>query len=270
MANSPPSPTTFTGFAMSNSIPRFGLKKKVVLLALWCGVSWAHAADLTVSAAASLGPAFKEIAAAFETQHRGTTVRLNVAASDTLLAQIRQGAPVDVFASADQVTMDKAQAWLTPGSRRDLVGNTLVLVLHGDSSLPIKTLADLLRPDVKRIALAQPSGVPAGRYAQEALMAAGLWKQVATKAVFAQNVRQALDYVARGEVDAGFVYATDAATHTDRVKQVMTVPTSTPILYPIATVKGSPNPTQAAAFLAFVGSPAAQAVLARFGFQTAP
>ena len=255
---------------MLNSFLRLSLKKKVALLALCCGVSLAHAAELTVSAASSLGPAFKDIAAAFEAQHPGNTVRLNLAASDTLLAQIRQGAPVDVLASADQVTMDKAQPWVVPGSRRDLVGNTLVMVVPGDSALPIKTLADLQQPAVQRVALGQPSGVPAGRYAQEALQAAGLWERVAAKAVYAQNVRQALDYVARGEVDAAFVYATDAATQANRVKKVMTVPTTTPILYPIALIKGSANPGPAASFLAFVSSPAAQAVLARHGFQTAP
>lgn len=259
-----------TGRTMLNSIPRLGLTKKLALLALWCSVSLAHAAELTVSAAASLGPAFKDIAAAFEAQHPGTTVRLNLAASDTLLVQIRQGAPVDVFASADQMIMDKAQPWLVPGSRRDLVGNTLVMVVPSDSALHIKTLADLRQPTIQRVALGQPSGVPAGRYAQEALQAAGLWEAVAAKAVYAQNVRQALDYVARGEVDAGFVYATDAATHGNRVKKVMTVPTTTPILYPIALVKGSANSSPAVSFMAFVTSPAAQALLARYGFQTAP
>jgi len=229
----------------------------------------AHAADLTVSAAASLTNAFKELGTAFETQNPGTKVLLNFAASDALLAQIAKGAPADVFASADQETMDKADAQklVTPGSRRNFVSNTLVLVTPSDSSLSLKALADLQQAGVKRIALGNPSGVPAGRYAKSALEAVNLWAAVEPKAVFAQNVRQCLDYVARGEAEAGFVYATDAATQKDKVKVALTIPTDTPISYPIATIAGSPNPTDARKFVEFVASPTAQAVFARYGFQ---
>jgi len=229
----------------------------------------AHAADLTVSAAASLTNAFKELGTAFEAQNPGTKVLLNFAASDALLAQIAKGAPADVFASADQETMDKADAQklLTPGSRRNFVSNALVLVTPSDSSLSLKALADLQQAGVKRIALGNPSGVPAGRYAKSALEAVNLWAAVEPKAVFAQNVRQCLDYVARGEAEAGFVYATDAATQKDKVKVALTIPTETPISYPIATIAGSPNPTDARKFVEFVASPTAQAVFARYGFQ---
>jgi molybdate transport system substrate-binding protein len=229
----------------------------------------AHAADLTVSAAASLTNAFKELAPAFEAQNPGTRLLLNFAASDALLAQIAKGAPVDVFASADQETMDRAQAQqlLAAGSRRDFVSNSLVLITPSDSTLALGALADLKQPGVKRIALGQPSGVPAGRYAKGALEAAKLWTELEPKAVYAQNVRQALDYVARGEAEAGFVYGTDAAVLKDKVKVALTVPTETPIRYPVALVAGSPNPTAARAFADYLLSPAGQAVLARYGFQ---
>ena len=229
----------------------------------------ARAADLTVSAAASLTNAFKELAPAFEAQHPGTRLLFNFAASDALLAQIARGAPVDVFASADTDTMDKAQAQqlLQAGTRRNFVGNTLVLVVPADSPFAPRTLADLGRPEVKRVALGRPEGVPAGRYARSALEAAKAWPAVEPKAVYATNVRQALDYVARGEVEAGFVYATDAAVQKDKVRVALTVPTDTPIAYPIAAVAGGPNPAAARQFLAFVASSAAQAVLARHGFQ---
>lgn len=229
----------------------------------------AHAADLTVSAAASLTNAFKELAPAFEAQHPGTTLLLNFAASDALLAQMAKGAPVDVFASADQETMDRAQAQqlIVAASRRDFASNALVLVTPSDSALTLLALADLKQPGVKRIALGQPGGVPAGRYAKGALEAAKLWAEVEPKAVYAQNVRQALDYVARGEADAGFVYATDAASQKDRVKVVLTVPTETPIRYPLGIVAGGPNPSGAAAFVDFLSSPAGQAVLSRHGFR---
>jgi len=228
----------------------------------------AHAGDLTVSAAASLMNAFREMGPAFEAQNPDTKVLFNFGASDALLAQIAKGAPADVLASADQETMDRAEAQnlLTPGSRRNFVSNTLVLIAPSDSPLRIKELADLQKSEVRRIALGSPSGVPAGRYARGALDAAKLWTTVEPKAVYAQNVRQALDYVARGEVEAGFVYATDAAIQKDKVKVAFVVATETPISYPIAAVSGSPNADAARRFLDFVLSPAAQAVLTRYGF----
>lgn len=227
-----------------------------------------HAADLTVSAAASLSNAFKELAPGFEAQHPGTQLLFNFAASDALLAQISKGAPVDVFASADQETMDKVaqQKLLVPGSRRNFVRNSLVLVTPAQGGLPLSSLADLQKPQFKRIALGKPEGVPAGRYAKGALEAARLWTAVEPKAVYAQNVRQALDYVARGEVEAGFVYATDAALQKDKVTVLLTVPTETPISYPVATVAGGANLDAARQFIDYLMSPAAQAVLARYGF----
>ena len=228
----------------------------------------AVAADLTVSAAASLTNAFKELGPAFEAQNPGTSVVFNFGASDALLAQIAKGAPADVFASADQETMDRAEAQklLAPASRRNFVANTLVMIVPGDSTLGLKAPADLQKPEVKRVAIGNPASVPVGRYTKGSLETAKLWAAVEPKAVFAQNVRQALDYVARAEVEAGFVYATDAAIMKDKVKVVALVPTETVISYPIASVAGSPNPDAARKFLDFVFTPAAQAVLARYGF----
>ena len=236
------------------------------LLALLCSTS--HAADLTVCAASSLTNAFRDLGPAFEAGHPGTRVVLNFGASDALLAQIAKGAPADVFASADPEAMDRAaaQRLLAPGSRRNFVGNALVMITPADSSLALKTPADLRKPEVKRIAIGNPASVPVGRYTKVALTTAGLWTAVEPKAVYAQNVRQALDYVARGEVEAGFVYATDAAILKDKVRVVSNVPTETAITYPIAAVAGSPNPDAARRFLDFVLTPAAQAVLARHGF----
>ncbi|MES1162233.1 MAG: molybdate ABC transporter substrate-binding protein [Rhizobacter sp.] len=228
----------------------------------------AQAADLTVSAAASLTNAFKELAPAFEAQNPGTTVVFNFVASDALLAQIAKGAPADVFASADQEAMDKADAQkvLAAGSRRNFVGNSLVMIVPSDSTLGLKSLTDLQKGEVKRIAIGNPASVPVGRYTRGSLDAAKLWGAVEPKAVMAQSVRQALDYVARGEVEAGFVYATDAAIMKDKVKVVATIPTETSITYPIAAVSSSPNPDAARKFIDFVVTPAAQAVLARYGF----
>ena len=227
----------------------------------------ANAADLTVSAAASLTNAFRDLGPAFEAQHPGTKVVFNFGASDALLAQIAKGAPADIFASADQEAMDRAdtQKLLAPGTRSNFVSNMLVVITPGDSTLGLATLADLGKPEVKRITLGN-AAVPFGRYSRAALEAARLWTAVEPKAVYGQNVRQSLDYVARGEVEAGFVYATDAAVQKDKVKVAFTVPTETPIRYPIAAVAGSPNPDAAREFTAFVLSPTAQTILARYGF----
>ncbi|MBB4845673.1 molybdate transport system substrate-binding protein [Paucibacter oligotrophus] len=240
----------------------------VALLAAGALLS-ARAAELTVSAAASLSNAFKELAPAFEAQHPGSKLLFNFAASDALLAQIARGAPVDVLATADQETMDRAeqQKLLQPGSRHNFVANSLVLVSPLQAGPVAQSLADLAKPEFKRIALGKPEGVPAGRYSKSALEAAKLWAAVEPKAVYAQNVRQALDYVARGEVEAGFVYATDAAVQKDKVKVLFSVPTQTPINYPIAAVAAAANAEDARRFIAYVMSPAGQAVLARYGFQ---
>ncbi len=235
---------------------------------LLCAASIAaHAADLTVSAAASLTNAFKELGPVFEAQNSGTTVVFNFGASDALLAQIAKGAPADIFASADQEAMDRADAQklLVPQTRRNFVSNTLVVITPIDSTLGLTALADLQRPEVKRITLGN-AAVPFGRYSRGALEAARLWAAVEPKAVYGQNVRQSLDYVARGEVEAGFVYTTDAAVQKDKVKVAFTVATETPISYPIAAVAGSPNPDAARKFVAFVLSPSAQSIMARYGF----
>ena len=237
----------------------------IVVLAFCCA---ARAADLTVSAAASLTNAFRELGPAFEAGHAGTTVVFNFGASDALLAQIAKGAPVDVFASADQDAMDRAeqQKLLAANTRRNFVGNALVMIVPSDSTLGLRSIADLQRAEVRRVAVGNPASVPVGRYTKGALQAAAQWAALEPKAVMAQNVRQALDYVARGEVEAGFVYATDAAIMKDKVTVVATVPTGTPISYPVAVVAGTPNAAAARQFVDFLATPAAQAVLARHGF----
>lgn len=226
------------------------------------------AADLTVSAAASLTNAFRELAPLFETRHPGTTVRLNFGASGALLQQIDKGAPADVFASADQKTMDMAQdkGLVKADQRVDFAANALVAIVPLQAAALPKALGDLQAAPYKRIAIGLPASVPAGRYAQGALEKAGLWNAIEPKTIGTQNVRQALDYVARAEVDAGFVYATDAALMPDKVKVAFTVPTNTPILYPIAAVAESTQQELARAFVAFVQSPPARTVLAKHGF----
>src|SRR5690606_30842991 len=134
----------------------------------------------------------------------------NFAASGALLQQIAKGAPVDVFASADQQTMDQAQAQdlVKAGERRNFVTNSLVVIVPENAKAAPATLNDL--EQYQRIAIGLPASVPVGRYTKSVLDKAQLWSAIEPKMIGAQSVRQALDYVARAEVDAGFVYATDA------------------------------------------------------------
>lgn len=226
------------------------------------------AADLTVSAAASLTNAFKDIAQAYEAQHPGTKVLLNFGASGALLQQMSKGAPVDVFASADQETMDKAQkeGLVHAADRKDFVRNKLVLIVPADAKAVPANLSDLTQAGYARVAIANPASVPVGRYSQTALEAAKLWTALQPKAVNTQNVRQSLDYVARGEVDAGFVYATDAAIMKDKVKVAFEVPLQTTILYPIAKTAAASNAADATSFIHYLATPAAQDILGKYGF----
>ncbi len=247
-------------------------KHPILAVSLGLAAVWgpsAHAGDLVVSAAASLTNAFKEVAQAYEKEHAGTKVVLNFGASDVLLQQIVKGAPADVFASADQKAMDKAveEKAVKADSRVDFASNQIVLIVPTDSKLDIAALKDLTRDDVKRIAYGNPASVPVGRYTQGALQAAGLWDAVQAKSVLAQNVRQSLDYVSRGEVDAGFVFATDAAVMPDKVKVAVRVPSQTPVTYPIAVTARDAAAKEARRFVAYVLSPAGQEILSRYGFQ---
>jgi molybdate transport system substrate-binding protein len=226
------------------------------------------AQQLTVSAAASLTDAFKEIGTQFEAAHPGAGLRFNFAASGVLIQQISQGAPVDVFASADPETMNRGveQKLLDAQTRRDFAANTVVLIVPAQGGPAVRSLADLSRPEVRHIAVGKTATVPVGRYTRQVLDSAGLWAALEPKFVQADSVRQVLDYVARGETEAGFVYRTDAALMADRVRIVLTAEGHAPVRYPVAVVSESRQPALAKAFVAFLVGPAAQDVLGRFGF----
>lgn len=245
------------------SLKRLLLLAVVSVLPLCAG-----AQQLTLSAAASLTDAFKELATRFEATHAGVTLRLNFAASGVLLQQIIQGAPVDVFVSADQATVLRGieQKLFDADSKRDFASNTLVLVVPTQDGPPVKSLADLGNAAVKRIAVGKLATVPVGRYTKEALDSARLWSVLEPKFVYGDSVRQLLDYVARGEADAGFVYRTDAASAGDKVRLVLTLQGHTPVTYPAVVVSATRNQSLARDFVAFLSSATAQQVLARYGF----
>lgn len=227
----------------------------------------AMAKDLLVSAAASLTNAFTEMKEPFEKAHPGTSLVLNFASSGALLKQMEQGAPVDVFASADQATMDKAGPLMDPATRVNFAGNALVLIVPADSTLPLSAPEELKNEAFKLVAIGNPDSVPVGRYTKGALEAAGLYEALTPKFAMAESVRQALDYVARGEVQAGFVYATDAVLRADKVKVALEVTGHKAITYPIALLAASQNRDMGLAFVDFVKSEEGQAILKKYGFK---
>lgn len=239
----------------------------LALVVAW-GAQSVAADTITVSAASSLTDAFKEIAKAYEAQNPGDKVNLNFAASGVLLQQIDKGAPVDVFASADEATMNKAQesGLVVAGTRQTFAKNALVLIQPLNASAGLDSLEALQSDAVQRFVVGNPESVPVGRYTKGALQAAGLWDAVLPKMIQAQNVRQALDYVARGEVDVGFVYASDAAQFRGKVTVSYHVPAQTPVTYPIAVIKNGGHADAARRFVALVTSLDGQAILVRFGF----
>jgi molybdate transport system substrate-binding protein len=159
---------------------------------------------------------------------------------------------------------------IAPNSRKDFAKNGVVLVKPASSTIPLQTLTDLQKAEIKKIAIGNPKTVPAGRYAEEALRHHNLWDAVKDKLIFAENVRQVLDYVGRNEVDAGLVYSTDAMAGSKEVKVVMKLPEGShkPVVYPIGVIKGTKEESVAKAFVDFVISAEGQSILSRYGFIT--
>lgn len=227
-----------------------------------------RAAELNVFAAASLSEALKEIAAGYELTS-GDKLRFNLGASSTLARQIKEGAPADVFFSADEAKMDDlAKAGLIDaGSRRTLLSNTLVIVVATEGGPAIARPADLAATGVRRIALGEPQTVPAGIYAKEYLQKIGLWEQVVARVVSMENVRAAMAAVEAGNADAGIVYKTDALI-SRKVMVAYEVPLAEgpKIAYPLAVVKDSRNAAAAQKFVEHLASPEAAVVFAKHGF----
>jgi molybdate transport system substrate-binding protein len=230
------------------------------------------AKEITVSAAISLKNTFGEIGKIFNGTHPEARLLFNFGASGDLARQIESGAPVDVFASAAQKDMDDIdrKGLILSRTRTNFAGNGVVLVKPSLSTIRIESLEDLTKTEVKRIVIGNPKTVPAGRYAEEVLKSLHGWDRVIDKMVLAENVRQALDYVARNEVDAGMVYTTDAMIRSKEVKIVMKAPRGShqPVVYPIGVVKGTKNEFLARDFIAFVVSRDGQDILKKYGFET--
>jgi molybdate transport system substrate-binding protein len=228
--------------------------------------------QITVAAAISLKDAFLSMAQLYR-ERTGDKVDFSFGASGELMRQIEAGAPVDIFASAGQREMDDLQSkgLLETATRGDFARNSLAIVVPAGSALKLSAVEDLGRPAVKRISIGNPATVPAGMYAQQLLVHTQLWEKLQPRLIFAENVRQVLGYVERGEVSAGIVYSTDVGIAHGRVQVAARAPDGTygPILYPIAKIKGSPHQGAAREFVRFVLGAEGQRVLKKFGFLAA-
>jgi molybdate transport system substrate-binding protein len=232
----------------------------------------ACAAQVTVFAAASLTDALTEIAAAHEKQS-GDKIAFNFGASSTLARQIEEGAPADIFYSADEAKMDglEKQGLVLKGTRTSRLSNTLVIVVAAEHGVAIQGPRDLASDMVKRLALAEPKTVPAGIYAKEYLQQRKLWSAVEAKVIPTENVRAALAAVEAGNVEAGIVYRTDAAI-SRKVKVAFEVPIAEApkISYPLAVTTNAPHAEAARRFLSYLNSKEADAVFLRYGFGLLP
>jgi len=254
-------------------------KPKIWLLCLALTVqltfAWAASAkDIVVFAAASLKNALDEASAAYQREAE-SKVLISYAASSTLAKQIENGAPADLFISADLGWMDYLQqrSLIKTDTRLILLGNRLVLIAPAQSTVTVEirpgfALADLLGSE--RLAMADPAAVPAGKYGKAALEALGVWSSVSAKLAPAEDVRAALLLVSRGETPLGIVYATDAAADKG-VRIVASFPDDShpPIVYPAANIAESDNPA-ADAFLTYLRSDRARPFFERQGFTFRP
>lgn len=244
---------------------------KVILLLAAIVLTGARAAlggEVLVFAAVSLTDALEEITAAYE-KAGGDKVLLNLAASNALARQIQEGAPADLFISADEAKMDQLEkrGLVLQGTRRSLLSNTLVIVVPVDSTLKIASPKDLAGSKVRALALAEPQSVPAGIYAKEYLKSQKLWSAVIDKVIPTESVRAALAAVESGNVEAGIVYKTDAGI-SKKVRIAYEVPQAEgpKISYPFAVIASSKRQEAARKLLAYLESPAALAVFRKYGF----
>lgn len=245
------------------------MKRTIAFVWVCLFATSAYAGTITVAVASSLQEAMAKIASQYKAAG-GDDVELVVGSSGQLAMQIRNGAPVDLFISAANKQVDDLARTgiVDETTRRVLAGNSLVLIVPSPSKGAPDSLRALADSSVTRIALGEPESVPAGLYAEQALKQAGVMDAVKDKLVFGSNVRQVMDYVKRGEVSAGLVYATDAKLSGGRVRTTCVIDdlSHDPIVYPAVIVTTSKQRLAAARFLDYLVSTEGQAALKEFGF----
>lgn len=224
---------------------------------------------LTVSAAVSLTDALEEIKELYEKDHP-VDLTFNLGGSGTLAQQIQQGAPVDIFISANREWMDKLEEddLVNTSTREDVTGNKIVLITGEASKIDYKSADEISAADVDQIAIGNPESVPAGKYTEEILHNLKKWDELEGKLVRAKDVRQVLTYVETGNADIGFVYESDAMT-SDKIKILATVDESLhdPIIYPGAVLADTKHEKEASDFLKFLKTEEAQSILEKYGFK---
>jgi len=239
----------------------------VVFALAWTQAN-AWADEILVSAAASLTDVLNTISKGYQSKSKNT-VRFNFGPSSGLARQIVEGAPADIFFSADEPQMDglDKKGLLEPGTRKNLLSNQLVIIVPADSKFPITSPRDLLNSDIKRIALAEPSTVPVGVYTREYLTNEGLWEQVKGRIAITQDVRATLASVESGNVEAGFVYKTDVAiSNKVRIVYEVVFDKGPKIIYPAAIVKESKQKNAARDFLSYLVTPGSKESFKKYGF----
>lgn len=232
-----------------------------------------NSVTIRVSAASSLTEALRDASSTFMKDHPGVKIELNFAASGVLQKQIEEGAPVDIFVSASPKEADSLtqEGLVDPKSRVNIASNNLVLIVPLASQ--VKEWGDLERALVKKIAISNPATVPSGRYAQQTLEHKNLWQSVNPKLVFGENVRQTLQYVMSGDVDAGVVFSSDALIAKGKVKSVAQSINGVDhkvIVYPMVEVKSSHYKPEDKEYIDFMTGSIGQRILAQFGFKPPP
>lgn len=230
----------------------------------------AHAPEeILIATAASLAPFCEAMGRQFEAQTPGVRVRFTFASSGHLRQQIEAGAPVDGFISASLRHMEilESKGLIRPSTRLTLAQNKLVLVIPTKEASSVKTFSDLADPEVTAVALGDPSHVPAGYYGRAVLESLDIWERVKPKLVYGLNVRQVLQYVAQGEVDAGIVYFSDVHASNSSVRTAAVAPKGShpTILYPMAVLRETNHPQQTKAFFSFLLSISSQKALVEYG-----
>ncbi|AHM67266.1 molybdenum ABC transporter substrate-binding protein [Paenibacillus polymyxa] len=225
--------------------------------------------ELTISAAASLTDALKEIQTLYESSHKGIQLNFNFGGSGALEKQIEQGAPSDLFLSASKKNMKSLvdQHLIESNKQKTWLTNELVAVLPADGTTSITSVKDVMQKEVKKVAIGIPESVPAGKYAQEALTNVKLWDVLQDKLVQAKDVRQVLQYVETGNADVGFVYKTDALT-SQKAKIAFEVDSKTysTVEYPIGIIKASKHIQEAESFYEYLQSQESLNIMAKYGF----
>jgi molybdate transport system substrate-binding protein len=229
----------------------------------------AQPVELNISAAASLKDALMEIQTEYE-KVNDVKLIINFAASGTLQKQIEEGAPSDIFISAAQKQMDALdeKGLIVKESRKDLLGNSLVLIASEEAKDKIQEINDIEKTEIARISIGVPESVPAGSYGKESLEKLKMWEIVEPKLVFGKDVRQVLTYVETGEADAGIVYSSDAALlKKGAVVGVFPADSHKPIVYPAVLLNESKNKEAAGKFLEFLSGDKAAEIFGKYGFE---